>query len=175
MRAIVMKFGLSVVALGLLSACADEDPKLMNIRTDTPDEFSIMPNKPLEQPEDYAALPAPTPGGANRADVNPQADAVAALGGNPEAVTSTRANAGEGTLLAHAQRYGANPNIRQVLAEEDAEYRRENNGRLLERLFNVSVYYDSYAQQSLDQHRELDRLRAAGVYTPSAPPDPERY
>ena len=32
-------------------------------------------------PEDLAALPEPTPGGVNLTDHNPQADAVAALGG----------------------------------------------------------------------------------------------
>lgn len=176
MRVLATKFGLALVGLGLLAACSnDGTPELMNIRTSTPDEFSILPNKPLEQPEDYSALPAPTPGQTNRADATPTADAVAALGGNPDALTSDRANAGEGTLLAHAGRYGANGNIRTVLAEEDLEYRRENNGKLLERLFNVNVYYDSYSQQSLDQQLELDRVRNRGVWTPSAPPDPERF
>ncbi|MAM63622.1 DUF3035 domain-containing protein [Maritimibacter sp. UBA3975] len=176
MRVLTTKFGLALVGFGLLTACSDNgQPKLMNIRSDTPDEFSIMPNKPLEQPEDYEALPEPTPGGRNRADVVPEEDAVAALGGNPDALRSDRTNAGEGALLAQARRYGTNSNIREVLAEEDLEYRRENNGRLLERLFNVNVYFDSYQQQSLDQHRELDRLRDRGVATPSAPPDPERF
>ena len=60
-----------------------------------------------------------------------------------------------------------------TLAAEDLEWRRENNGRLLERLFNVNVYYSSYKPMSLDQHLELERLRQMGVWTPSAPPDPE--
>ncbi len=33
-----------------------------------PDEFAILPTKPLEMPADVAALPPPTPGAANRAD-----------------------------------------------------------------------------------------------------------
>lgn len=175
MRAMTMKFGLALVGLMALSACAEKDPKLMNIRTSTPDEFSIMPNKPLEQPEDFDALPEPTPGGTSRAHVNPEADAVAALGGNPDSVTNGQSFAGEGTLVAYARQRGADPAIRTALAEEDEEYRRANNGKLLERLFNVNVYYNSYSKQSLDQHLELDRLRANGVWTPSAPPDPERF
>jgi hypothetical protein len=73
MRVLTIKFGLALVGLGLMTACSDNgQPKLMNIRSDTPDEFSIMPNKPLEQPESYEELPQPTPGGRNRADVVPR-------------------------------------------------------------------------------------------------------
>ncbi len=174
MRSIRMTSGFALIGLLALTACADKDPSLMNIRSDTPDEFSILPTKPLEEPEDYESLPAPTPGGTNRADVNPFADAAVALGGSEEAVVNGRATNRERALAAHAARYGATPDIRETLAAEDLEYRKANNGRLLERLFNVSVYYDSYSEQELDQHRELDRLRARGVPTPSAPPDPER-
>lgn len=175
MQAIAIKTGLALVVCATLSACAEKDPILMNVRSSTPDEFSIMPNKPLEAPEDYEALPEPTPNGTNRAAVNPFADAVVALGGDAERLEPGRTNAGEGTLIAHAARYGAPANIREELAEEDLEYRRKNNGRLLERLFNVNVYFKSYSPQALDQQLELDRVRAAGAITPSAPPDPERF
>ena len=43
--------------------------------------------------------------------------------------------------------------------------------RMLERLFNVSVYFKAYAPMSLDQYLELLRLRNAGVWTPAVPPD----
>lgn len=174
MRSIRMTTGLALGALMILSACADKEPNLMNIRSDTPDEFSILPTKPLEDPEDYDTLPTPTPGGTNRADVNPYADAAVALGGTETAVTSSGTTASERVLVAHAGRYGATPDIREVVAAEDLEYRRENNGRLLERLFNVNVYNKSYSEQELDQHLELDRLRARNLPTPSAPPDPLR-
>ncbi|HHC30067.1 MAG TPA: DUF3035 domain-containing protein [Rhodobacterales bacterium] len=169
------RFGITILAMTgfvALSAC-DKDPQLMNIRTDAPDEFSILPTKPLEAPEDYTSLPTPEPGGTNLADPQPQADAVAALGGNPDRMTSGRIYAGEQTLVSYASRYGVPANIRDMLAAEDLEWRQKHNGKLLERLFNVNVYYDSYKPQSLDQHLELDRLRAKGVWTPSAPPDPQ--
>ena len=169
------RFGKTVMAfagLVALSAC-DKDPQLMNIRTDTPDEFAILPTKPLEAPEDYTALPTPTPGGVNLADPQPKADAIAALGGNPDRLQGGRIYAGEQTLLSYASRYGVPGDIRDTLAAEDLEWRRENDGLLLERLFNVNVYYSSYKPMALDQHSELDRLRAKGIWTPSAPPDPE--
>ena len=83
------KLGVIAIAAALaLSACGEREPQLYNLRSDSggPDEFAILPTKPLEMPEDMAALPDPTPGGSNRADATPEADAYAALGGNPEAV-----------------------------------------------------------------------------------------
>ncbi|MEJ1993243.1 MAG: DUF3035 domain-containing protein [Maritimibacter sp.] len=169
-------FGISVIMLtGLmaLSACDSGDPHLMNIRTDTPDEFGVLPSKPLVQPESYTELPEPTPNGTNLADPTPEADAVAALGGNPDLVTSPQIRAGEQGLISYASRYGVPEDIRDTVATEDLEWRRDHNGRLLERLFNVNVYIKAYAQMALDQHRELARLRGLGVKTPSAPPDPQ--
>lgn len=166
-----------IATVAVLSACGNrnKDPDLLNIRTGqaTPDEFGILPTKPLEAPEDYAALPEPTPGGRNRVDPTPHEDAVAALGGNPAALTRSGVPAGEGALHAHVTRFGVTPAIRQTLAAEDLEYRRKNDGRLMERLFNVNVYFRAYKPYSLDQHAELQRWRQAGARTPSAPPDPE--
>ncbi|MBV7407873.1 DUF3035 domain-containing protein [Maritimibacter sp. DP1N21-5] len=174
MQGFATKIGLGIAVLALAACETDREPNLFNVRSSTPDEFSIIPTKPLEQPEDYESLPAPTPGGSNRADINPYSDAIVAVGGS-EAAYNRGATASENGLLAQAARYGAPANIREQLAEEDLEYRRENNGRLLERLFNVNVYYESYSQQELDQHLEQDRLQQRGVRTPSAPPDPLRY
>ncbi len=161
---------LVLLALGL-AACSEADPSLMNIASNTgsPDEFAILPSKPLEIPTDLAALPAPTPGGANLTDPTPQADAIAALGGNPSRLN---APSREGDIVTYASRYGVDPNIRQTLAAEDLEFRRDNDGRLLERILNVNVYFSAYQSQSLDQHLELNRFRRAGVRTVSAPPDP---
>ncbi len=151
-----------------LSACdRNRDPKLLHVRSNTsgPDEFAIVPNKPLVQPENLTVLPTPTPNGTNRADVTPLADATIALGGNPQGGVTDSA------LVAQASRFGVEPGIRTRLAEEDIEFRRKNDGRLLERLFNVNVYFKAYREQSLDQYAELERLRRQGVRTVSAPPE----
>lgn len=162
---------ISLVTLVALSACGDRNaaPDLMNLRSDsrTPDEFAILPSAPLTQPESYADLPLPTPGGVNRTDRNPKADAMLALGGRPGA--GSGADAG---LISAISRYGVGENIRATLAAEDEQFRRENDGLLAERLFNVNVYYKAYAPQALDKYRELQRLRDAGIRTPAAPPDP---
>ncbi|MCU0814947.1 MAG: DUF3035 domain-containing protein [Cypionkella sp.] len=163
---------LAMAIAAIVSACGggDRPPELMNLRssTDGPDEFGILPPKPLQMPEDLAALPEPTPGGINRTDPTPEADAIVALGGNP-----ARGAGLDGGLLTHVSRFGLNTDIRQTLAAEDLQWRRDNNGRILERLFNVNVYYRAYENMSLDQHAELFRWRQLGVRTPSAPPPQE--
>lgn len=154
-----------------LAACSGDDG-LLNIkqeRGDGPDEFAVLPTKPLEMPETLAALPTPTPGGTNRTDPTPEFDVANALGGNAE-VLARRSN--DGALLAHATRFGVNPGIRSQLAAEDAEFRSENQGRVLERLFDVNVYFRAYEFMELDQYAELERLRRAGIRTPAVPPDP---
>jgi hypothetical protein len=155
-----------------LAGCSEREPQLMNIRSTTngPDEFGILPPKALELPEnlDMAALPEPTPGAANRTDPTPNEDAIIALGGRPGA--SGGVPAADSAIYNHANRFGLTPGIRQTLADEDLAYRQKHNGRVLERLFNVNVYFRSYKRQSLDQQAELQRWRRAGVRTPSAPP-----
>ena len=130
-----------------------------------PDEFSVLPTRPIEFPENFSALPPPTPGGFNLTDPNPTGDAIAALGG-------IQTNAGgipasDTALIAAASRNGTDPAIRQILATEDAGVLRratrgagENRGR----------YLAAYAGQALDAYAELLRFRNAGAQVPSAPP-----
>ncbi|WP_224824991.1 DUF3035 domain-containing protein [Cognatishimia sp. MH4019] len=167
-----MRSTIGVICVAMtLSACdRDRVPELLHIRSDGPDEFAILPNKPLQAPTDYTALPQPTPGGANLVDPTPKQDAVAALGGSPARMQRNNASAGDGAILAHTTRFGRAGGIRESLASADEDYRRQNDGRLLERWFNVNIYYDAYAPQSLDAYRELERFRRLGVRTPSAPP-----
>ena len=154
------------VAAMALVACSDGTPRLMNLTNSEsgPDEFGVVPPRPLEMPAS-AALPTPTPGGSNRAEPTPEADAIAALGGD-----ISRGSTGSQGLLAYANRYGVEANIRGVLAAEDEAFRRDNDGRVLERLFNVNVYFEAYSAQALDRYAEFERLRRSGVRTPSAPP-----
>jgi hypothetical protein len=161
-----------ILAVGLtaltLSACGGERaPSLMNLRSDTngPDEFGILPVKPLEMPTDLANLPIPTPNGGNLVDPTPNADAIVALGGKPGSGST-----GDNALISYATRSGVSADIRAALAAEDLQYRRANNGRLLERWFKNNVYFKAYLPQSLDQQKELAKWRARGVGTPSAPP-----
>ena len=82
---------LIILALVALTACgtrqdtADRDTGLRQLRnaSGAPEEFSIVPVKPLQAPDSLTELPEPTPGGSNRTDQTPLKDAVAALGGSP--------------------------------------------------------------------------------------------
>ncbi|MGP1357507.1 DUF3035 domain-containing protein [Roseicyclus sp.] len=153
-----------------LAACSSGTPQLMNLRNteDGPDEFAVLPTAPLEMPQSFAELPEPTPGAPNRVDPNPEADAIAALGGN-----AARGAGAGGGLVSYATRFGVSGDIRPVLAAEDEAYRQRNNGRILERMFGTTVYFEAYRPQALDRYAELERLRRMGVRTPAAPPQTE--
>ena len=130
-----------------------------------PDEFSVLPTRPLELPDSLAALPAPTPGGINLTDPNPTGDAIAALGGVQFAAGGIPA--GDAALVAQASRNGTDPAIRLTLAQEDARLRgRAQRGEAQ----NRARYLRVYAGQALDAYAELLRFRNLGVQVPSAPP-----
>ncbi|MER5173132.1 DUF3035 domain-containing protein [Thioclava sp. GXIMD2076] len=160
--------GIALSGLLLLSACGSSTvPELMNLRTNRPgpDEFAIVPTKALQMPTDLNTLPPPTPGGSNLVDPTPEADAIAALGGNPNA----RGNS-DGALVSYAARKGTDPSIRQELAAADLDYRKDHRGRLLDRITGKTLYYKAYAPMALNQETELERWRRLNVATPSAPP-----
>jgi len=130
----------------------------------TPDEFLVLPNKPLEMPPDLAALPPPTPGAANRADLDPEIEAVAAL-------TGRAVPAGTASSPALVARAGpVDPSIRPMLAAEDVAFRRENRGLLFERWFGRDQERVVYGDITLDSDAEFDRQRASGRRVPAAPP-----
>ena len=170
---------LIILALVALTACGarqDQGPRDTNLKVlrnpqGTPEEFSILPVKPLQAPEDLAFLPEPTPGGANRTDQTPLQDAVAALGGSPSRLTPQAGiGAGDQALVARASRFGVEPDIREDLAQEDQAFR-ERRSLLNWRLVPEDTYNRVYRSQALDPYESLDAARRAGLLTPSAPPE----
>lgn len=168
-----------LVAAMAVSACSgrnsDGETNLRDLRTfsGSPEEFSIVPRKPLQQPEDVAQLPPPTPGGANRTDQTPLEDAVIALGGNPERATGGDGiGAGDQAIVARASRFGRDPTIRESLAAEDRAFR-QRQSRFTWSILPTDEYNRAYRRQALDPYDWLDRYRRAGARTPAAPP-PER-
>lgn len=136
-----------------------------------PDEFLVLPAKPLSSPDQYTALPTPTPGGQNRSDVNPQAEAVVALGGKPDALLPGRSIPASDTgLVTASSRYGVAPDVRETLASEDAAFlkRKRRGGRI--KIAPVDRYEQIYSKQTLDPFAVNEAFRRAGVATPSAPP-----
>lgn len=148
----VFKTALCLVALTALVACGQNKERVPNRIKTGPDEFSILPAKPLQAPESYSALPAPTPGGANRTDPTPKADAIVALGGR------VPTGGVDGGIVSYASRYGVDPEIRAELYEAD-EGRRKGRGS----------YERAYKRLALDPYAEWERLRALGIDVPTAP------
>lgn len=165
----MVKQGIALALLLGLAACSGGNRGLHDLSGDLsgPDEFRVLPTHPLELPASNA-LPVPTPGGTNRTDRNPNAEAIVALGGRPSAAFAGGVPAGDAALVAAAGRNGVTPGIRAILAEEDAAFRaRAGALRLGSR---GDPYFRAYAGQSLDAYVELQRFRNLGVGVPSAPP-----
>lgn len=166
-RVVIMAMVLTAV-----TACSGKDKPLTRIKHtgNGPDEFSILPSKPLQEPGSYTDLPAPAPGTANLTDVNPKAEGVIALGGNPAALAGNKINSSETALVNHARRYGADANIRTTVAVEDAEVRKKRGRVNVLGIGPDDDYTLAYKKEWLNSQAERERLRARGVSTPSAPP-----
>ena len=157
-----------------LSACSgyERDIRLRDVRSVSPgpDEFSVLPGKPLQAPKSFSELPTPTPGSVNLTDQNPMADGIAALGGNPSRMQDTGVPASDGALVRHASRNGVDPNVRAELAAEDEDFRRRKSRFTKIRLARQDLYNKIYQRETLNPRRTWNRYRAAGVRTPTAPP-----
>lgn len=157
-----------------LTACGQKGLRDLRPSGTGPDEFRILPNKPLTAPQDYAVLPAPTPGGSNLVDPTPVTDAVVALGGRSEALDAGRgAPSSEAALITAASRYGVEPGVRATLAEQDAEFRRRQSRSTRFKLFPVDRYEQAYRRDALDPFQQNALFRNAGVATPTSPPAAE--
>lgn len=158
-----------IIATVVLSACANRGLRDLRTTSSGPDEFIVEPSAELELPDNLDALPQPTPGGTNRTDNNPLAEAVVSLGGRPSDANGP-IPASDGALVTAASRYGVTPNIREALATEDAEFRRKQARFTQYRLFSEDLYNQAYRRQALDPRQTADAWRRAGVSTPSYPP-----
>lgn len=166
MRAITF----SVLALILMAACGDTDRPLRDLKSSGggPDEFAVIPVGALEIP-DQLALPTPTPGGTNRTDPSPNADAIAALGGSASAQVAGGIPSNDASLVAQASRYGVDPAIRgQLAAIDDARLDRARRSNLFNPL-GRDRYFPAFANQALDAFAEHERLRGLGVAVPNIP------
>ena len=164
MRAI----SLSVLALALLTACANTDRPLRELRSagGGPDEFAVIPQRPLVIPQTLT-LPEPTPGGTNLADPNPTAEAIAALGGNAAAQRAGGVPAGDAALVAQAGRYGVDPAIRAELAAQDEAFRQRRSRVNVFNPLGRDRYFPAYAGQALNARAELARLQRLGIAVPN--------
>ena len=62
MRQMIGKLGIALFAALFVAGCSsNREPQLMHLRSDSagPDEFGILPTKPLQMPDNLSELPAP--------------------------------------------------------------------------------------------------------------------
>lgn len=165
MRKLALLFVLPVLVAG----CANVGLRELRSNSKGPDEFGIQPVASLQEPASYSDLPTPTPGGTNRTDRSAVAEGTKALGGNvgdPNGPIPAR----DGALVQHASRLGVSPDIRETLAQTDADFRRRKARFAQYRIIPVDSYNQAYRRQALDAAAEQNRWRNAGARTPSAPP-----
>ncbi|MEP1961701.1 DUF3035 domain-containing protein [Tateyamaria sp.] len=158
----------ALIAVTVLAACESKGLREVQNRGEGPDDFLIVPNKPLQEPESFSALPTPTPGGFNRTDQRPLEDAVAELGGQATSPNAPVPGV-DGTLVNYASRFGREANIRATLAEADAKFRKRQARFSQIRIVQEDTYARAYRRQSLRPGPVADEFRRAGVPTPSAP------
>ena len=158
-----VRMGICLLALTVLVACGQSRELTPNAVKTGPDEFGLVPNKPLQQPASFSSLPAPTPGGANLTDATPKADAILALGGRVPPATGV-----DGGIVSYASRYGVDPLIRVDLAKSDARRSKARSGFLG---LGGKSYERAYRGLALDAVAEWERLRVLGIVVPSAPQD----
>ena len=154
-----------------VSGCGSKGLRELQQPTTGPDEFLVMPADPLTPPESYTSLPTPTPGGTNLTDQNPQAEAIAALGGNPAALNAGgTAPSSDGALITASSRYGVDPDVRATLAAEDAAFRKREHRTAQFKLFAVDRYEEAYKKEAINPFEVSQLFRNSGYNTPSAPP-----
>lgn len=167
-----MARGLMLVSMFSLAACSGDGHLRHYINNSNgPEEFGIVPTKPLEMPADMTALPVPTPGATNRVDPTPQADAVVALGGKASALQASGVPSSDSALVTYAGRDGVDPAIRAKLAAADAKFRKHEARWSGLNPFGIDRYYEAYKKYSLDADAVAEKYRKLGYPTPSYPPE----
>lgn len=159
-----------ILALSLAACGGNKGLRDLSDPAAGPEEFAIVPNKPLQTPKNFQTLPTPTPGQANLVDATPKQDAIAALGGKPSLLNSQGVPRSDSTLIASASRYGVQGNIRATTSAEDEDFRKRRGRFTNIRLFKTDRYVQVYKPQILDAQQTLNAARRAGVRTPTAPP-----
>ena len=135
-----------------------------NMLRTAPDEFSVLTKRPLEMPRDFAALPPPEPGKPSTRDIDPQAEARAALAFDPvpASAAASTPSATETAILSSAG--PADPNIRATLATEEAASGEEFNDYLLYRIFpGMRAAQGDLYPNAIDAEAERVRLLESGV------------
>jgi len=160
-----------VAAVGL-SACASR--RNAQMAAQTPDEFLTVARAPLVLPPDYALRP-PTPGEPRPQELNPEASARSALGG--QRTTMTQGSQGEQLLMAKANADAADPRIKEVIDDEQGDLAHKSES-FVNRLLFAAPQAPAPNATALDAEAEARRLQGLTggqpVTIPRTPPPPEK-
>lgn len=160
-----------------LGAC-DTLREQVGLTKQSPDEFQVVTKAPLVIPPDFNLRP-PQPGATGPGDAQPRANAQAALLGqqSSRAAAPAQSSAGESALLSASGANRADPNIRQVLAQEATPFAERDRGFVDRILFWQRPAQQQAAQGPVvDPRAERERLRqnaqaglppGAGAQTPT--------
>lgn len=161
----------SLAAALLLAACSGsgEPPVTLqeaSLKNGAPDEFLVLPQRPLTVPEDLETLPEPDPNAGSLVEIDPFVEARKAVGGNGG---GTSASAADNAILAAARTVGRTPNIREELAAETDAKLTRGRGILgfFDRFRIAPRKRTAFNDQKLDAIGELKKRQAQGVKTPS--------
>jgi hypothetical protein len=154
------------VTLFLIAACSSDDARLRDLYDvgTGPEEFAVLPSKPLIIPSNLQELPVPDETVENLADPTPKRDLIEKLGGSIDETKSVPKK--DKDLLNYVSRAGVNSNIREELAEEDRKFLRRMGVLTSVKLFRVDRYNQIYRKMTLSAPKELERWRSLGVRTP---------
>lgn len=119
----------TVVAAVALTGCDVNVKDVLNQRSQGPDEFRVIPRKPLQMPVVAADLPTPQPGVESPLEPQPLQDAQEALA--LDGLTPSGETAGEAALLSAAGATDAPDEIRTTLDNEVFD----DDRRVLDRYF----------------------------------------
>ncbi|MCL5779143.1 DUF3035 domain-containing protein [Limibaculum sp. FT325] len=173
----------ALAAVLALAGCSQMgDPiEAIGARRPAPDEFKVLPRKPLmvEPALASGALPAPEPGKPSPLEPDPAADAVAALMGTeatPRPMGTASLSAGESALLGAADAAAASPDIRgQLESDRSAASQADANKPYEPPTLLELVGLGGNEEEELDPAVALDaigesqRLQREGIAAPSDP------
>jgi len=147
-----------IIAVG---GCGDETvAERLGLGRNVPDEFQVVERAPLVLPPEYSLRP-PAPGAPRPQEGTTSDRAQRALTGRPPAAGDI--TPGADALLAQAGTSRANPEIRQVLAEESAGLAGLDEDRFWFILDFQRRAYASADVTPLDAQAEAQRLADAGI------------
>ena len=154
------------VTLFFIAACSSDDARLRDLYDvgTGPEEFAVLPSKPLIIPSNLRELPVPDETVENLADQTPKRDLIEKLGGSIDETKSAPKK--DRDLLNYVSRAGVNANIREELAEEDRKFLRRMGVLTGVKLFLVDMYNQIYRKMTLSAPKEFERWRSLGIRTP---------